>query len=114
VRPSQVQQPSVTDDQQDKDSPYQVMDMPAAHHHPMERSLAAHDVIHQQAHAKKCHKEGNGSQKDSPPRPVRDRRANQIAKPCQLQDHQENRGYQQDKQQQDKRSSLRHIALLKH
>ena len=113
VRPSQVQQPAVADQQQDQNAPDQVMNVPSVDHHPLKMSLMVHDPVDQNAHAHKGDQEGDRGDEHAPPRPVGDGGADQEAQPGQLQQHQQDDDDQAGKGQQQKRSGSGH-TLLKH
>jgi len=47
VRASQVQQPAVSDQQQDQNAPDQVVNMHSVHDHPLEMTLMIHNSVNQ-------------------------------------------------------------------
>jgi len=51
---SQVKQPSITHQQQHQDAPHQMMNVVAAHHHPLERPVLMHNAADEQPYAGKC------------------------------------------------------------
>ena len=53
VRPAQVKQPAIADQQQDENAPHQVMNMVAAHHDPMKWPHMMSDQCYQHANADK-------------------------------------------------------------
>jgi len=57
VRAAEIEQPPVAYEEQNQDSPDQVMDMPAAHHDPVEWTLAVFDERDEQANSEECDKE---------------------------------------------------------
>jgi len=107
---TKIEQPAVADHQQDEDSPNQVVNVPAAHHHPIEWAIPFNDKGNQQPHAEKSDEEGDPRQKETPPRTVRDGCSNQIPKPRQLQNYQQDGGNCQNEQQKYEASGLGHKA----
>ena len=77
MRPAQVEQPAITHQQQDENAPYQVVNVHAMHHHPLEVSLVVHDPVNQDSHTRKCDQERDRGDEHAPPRPVGDGRAHQ-------------------------------------
>jgi hypothetical protein len=94
MRAAQVKQPAIADEEQNKDSPDQVMNVPATHHDPVEWSLAVYDEGNEQTDAQEGHEKCNRSEKNAASWTVRDRCADQVSEPCELQDHKENSRYQ--------------------
>ena len=51
MRPAQVEQPAVTDEQKDQDSPDKVMDMAAADNDPLKWTVIVDDEADEQSYA---------------------------------------------------------------
>ncbi len=113
IRPSQVEQPSVADKEQDQNAPHQVVNVHPAHRHPLHMPLVVRNPVHQQPHARKRNQERNRGNEHALPRPVRNRGANQVSQPRQLQQHQQHNDDQADERKQKRSAVFRH-TLLKH
>jgi hypothetical protein len=84
VRAAQVEQPAVTNQQQNQNAPHKMVNMMSTHHHPLKRPALMHDRTHKQAHANKGDKERYRRQEHAPPGPVRDGAAYQKSKSCEV------------------------------
>jgi len=100
MRPAQVHQPAVAHQQQNEDSPDQVVNVAAAHHHPLEGPHIVHDQADQDAGADKGKQKRRRGHEHALPGTVGDGRADQIAKPGQLQQDQQQDDHQAGKGQQ--------------
>ena len=108
VEAPQVQQPAIAHQQQNQNSPDQVMNVVAMHHHPLEVSLMLHDSVDEEADSGECEQEGDRGDEHAPPRTVGDGGADQESQPRQLQQDQQQHNNQAGKGQQQQRSGSGH------
>jgi hypothetical protein len=88
VRAPEVKHPAVTDEQQDEDAPYQVMNVMAAHHHPLKGSFVVDDEADQDADADERDQERDRCNERAAARPVGDGAADEEPEARQLKEHQ--------------------------
>jgi len=108
VRPSQVEQPAVTNKKQNQDAPHQVVNVHSAHHHPLQMPLVIGNPVNQEPYAGKCNQERNRRNEHALPRPVGNCGANQVAQSRQLQQHKQYCDDQADKCEQKSSATFRH------
>jgi len=89
VRASEIEKPSVADEEQDQDAPDQVMDVPSADHHPFEGAVLVDNEADQQPRADKCNEERDRGQKHATPGPVGNGGSDEEAEPRELEKHQQ-------------------------
>jgi len=108
---SQVQQPAVTDQQQDENPPDQVVNVRSADHHPLEMALMIHDPVNEDADSHKREQKGDRGDEHALARAVGDGGADEIPQPGQLEEHQQRDDDQAGEGQQQQRSSSGHTLL---
>jgi len=81
----EIKQPAIANEEQDEDSPDEMMDVLAAHHDPIERTLSANHKHYYETDAEEGQEEGDRGEKDAAAGPVRDRSADQVAETGELQ-----------------------------
>jgi len=111
VRTSQIQEPAVADQQQNENTPDQVVNVVAADCDPCERAHVGSDCHHEYANAGKGYDEGNRGNEHALAWPVGDAGMNQISQAGQLQQHQEHNDDQGGKGKQEERSGSGHISI---
>ncbi len=110
----EVEQPSVTDQEEDDDAPHKVMDVMAAHRDPLEWAGLVDDGADQKAYASEGKKERDGGEKRAPARPVWDGGADEEPNPGELKQHEQNNNDKGGKGQQYKGSVTGHNLLWLH
>jgi len=91
---AQVQEPAIPDEEQNENTPDQVMNVVAADGDPFEWAHVGPDCHHEYANADKGDDKGNRGNKHALARPVGDGGMNQISQAGQLQQDQEHDDYQ--------------------
>jgi len=108
VRPSQIEQPPISNKKQNQDAPHQVVNVHPAHDHPLQVALVICDSMNQQPHTGEGNQKRNRRNEHALPRPVGYRGADQVAQSRQLQQHEQHRDDQADECEQESSASFRH------
>ncbi len=86
---TEVEEPSVSNQKKDEDSPDQVMDVVAADCDPLEGTGLVDDGTDQEANSCEGEKEGDGGKKSAPAWPVRDGSADEEPNAGELHQHEQ-------------------------
>jgi len=98
--PSQVQQPAVTYQQQDQDSPYEVVNVAAVHQDPVEGSNIVGNQAYEASDAGKGDQERYRREETAAPGTIRNGGANEQAQPGEVEQNQQQNDDQRGKGQQ--------------
>ena len=111
MRAAQVEKPSVADQQENENSPNQVVNVAAVDHHVLKGTHVPLNQVHEDADAGKRDEERNRGNEHAAPRPVGYGGTNDESQPRQLQQNQQHRHDKGGKCQQQQSSCADHLPI---
>ncbi len=108
VGASEVEEPAIADDEEDENSPDEVVDVLAPDHDPSEGTFSSDDEADEQPDTEEGDKEGDGGEEDAAAGAVWNGSANQVAEARELQQDEQDRADEGDEGEEQQSSRLRH------
>jgi len=108
MAPPKIEQPSVANQQQNQDAPYQVMNVMSPDHHPSKRPMVVDDEAHDQPHARKRKQKRYRGNEHPSSRTIGNSRAYDESQTRELQQDEQQNDHEARKSEQDQSSSPWH------